>query len=111
MHVLLLYLSVHLGMYGRTSILMSLYFFVFINTQADKVQNIISKGLPPVSKTKQTGTVKNKKQQGAVGKNIVPRPDREDELIAQPESKVLYSYLCISLCNHVTLVITMLILT
>ena len=42
--------------------------------------------------------------------NIVPQPDREDELVAQPESTVLYSHLCISLCYHFTLVITMPIL-
>ena len=42
---------------------------------------------------------------------IVPQPDREDELVPQPESKVLFSYLCISLCNLATLVIIMSILT
>ena len=84
---------------------------MFINTQADKVQNVNPNGQQPVRKSKQTRTVRKRKHHGVVGENIVSQPERQDELVPQPENKVLYSYLCISLCNLATLVIIMSILT
>ena len=38
------------------------------------------------------------------------QPERENEIVPQPESKVLYLYLYIYLCNHATLVIFLILI-
>ena len=63
---------------------------MLINTQANKEQNAITNEHPPVRKIKQTEIVRRKKQQGGVGEKIVAQSERENEIVHQPESKVLY---------------------